>query len=317
MPQFGPQTRQKEWLKVVNQAFDNLVERFPSYVQGKLPGTVPYETRQAIEGIPEFAKASEAFVRGRDVEYTPQMALRGQELAGLITGGGIKGGLPVGSVGTGITKPMALRQLTQGMLERLAKGSAKMPTKSFAKKETQNYYDENFRDWAVQQVKGLGKALSGLAETPREALRPVKKFRWQESKTFRGQYDPKPREVILSPKNISKGTVPHEVTGHAAQFEPQDVFKNLTPGRKIIAQEAQDLRRKLWEATRSGEMKRELAYDIDPVEIHASFLESLYRGRKPGSEYENVFWKSFNQAVTFSRRRIKELDPGAKGYPFD
>lgn len=297
---------EKVWAGVIDRAIaagGRAVRRFPAYLRGELPGTILHETRQTIEGIPEYAKATEAFVRGKDVKYTPSMVARGLEMASMITGGGMPGGLPAGAVGVGITKKEALEQLTRGAFEEIAATGG----------------GKSFQPMVKEFAGAMKKVVKGLASTAEESLIPIERMQWSRGKpTWRGYIDPKTREIGLNPKEVLAGTLPHEGT-HAGQIFPEEVFEKMSPGRKIIAAEAADLRKALQGKHTGGQLTYAEAYDIDPTEIHAKHMSWI--GKKSASEYDRIFWENFNRAVTFSRRAAKQVlgsrGPEPKYYPFE
>jgi hypothetical protein len=299
------------------------ISRLGEYVRGEIPGTVlpklvragigymkpeevlgavkftktlPGELVESIRNIPpemiEYMQSVGQYGASPDIQYTPQMAWKGLEYGSEAITGGVPGGLPAGAVGVGITRKQALADLTRQSMERVASKGPK-----------------NFPFHIKKAAKTMRNVVSGLAQTPEKTLAPVRKIRFHEEMSGRyyGMADAEKRAIYLN-RFLKEGTIPHEAT-HISQWFPEEVFEKLSPGRKVIAQEAQDIRGDLLVRARRGEITREEFLDLDPVEIHADHMSGLFKGREiPGDEeYDRIFWENFDRSVKFSRRAAKQL----------
>lgn len=216
--------------------------------------------------------------------------------------------------GTGaITKAQALSELTEQGLKIMAAGGRE----NIAKTTTT----------VAKSLKTLLKDLAGLPEQTLEGIESVG-YRLLPGRTAGMHYPGKGvtgSRLEFDPTKPVPGMLKHEVT-HSVLSKAEEVFRGkMSPARRIMRQEALDLKKKLQEAgaTSSRPTGESPFYDFMPTEIHAYHLQKLpgESTRKFG-DYERIFWDNLNRAITFSRRAIKEHQISRKGtelkgYPWD
>jgi len=216
-----------------------------------------------------------------------------------------------------ITKTKALTDLTRQAFQVMAQGGEK-----------------NIAKTTTTMAKAMKTLLKDMVGTPEEAMEPVESimFRKLPGKVA-GQHVPGRAglgsRLEFDPSKPVPGMFRHEVT-HASLEKAEDVFRGkMTPVRRIMRQEAMDLRDRLKAipGKKAGETGKGTAsspfYDLMPTEIHAYHLQKLPgESTKSFKDYERIFWKNLDKAITFSRRAIKERQAQGggrelKGYPWE
>ena len=213
-----------------------------------------------------------------------------------------------------ITKAAALRGLTEQAFKIMAQGGEK----NIAKTTTT----------MAKMLKTLLKDLTGI---PEQAMEPIEFISLAKlpGRVAGAHYPGRAglgSRLKFDPSKPIPGMLKHE-TAHAALEKAEDVFRGkMTPARRIMRQEAIDLREALKDIS-TGDMTKGTAssefYDFMPTEIHAYHLQKLPgESTRSFKDYERIFWKNLDKAITYSRRALKEkskeigTEP-AKGYPWD